>query len=178
MIALRLNAPVGAPTDAQARSRARKPKSPRSCARHSALVSQQRAIVPLEPRGGGPRSSRWPGTTAMFSPIARSRGSSVRAALLQPAAARGSRRAANRWTYVEDIARYFADQIRAFRPDRADHHRRLLRRRLDRVRARPPAHQLRHVGHQPHHVRRAVLHVLSPTAVDGGAGLVTTAADR
>ncbi|KRD11893.1 hypothetical protein ASE48_31905 [Mycobacterium sp. Root265] len=115
---LRLNAPVGALTDAHKRDLAqRKPEVIAFLREAQRVVSQQRAIVPLEPRG-----SRTPifavaghnGDVFAYRALARQLGAEQPFFGLQPP---GLEEGSEPLTYVEDIARYFADQIRAFRPD-------------------------------------------------------------
>lgn len=115
---LRLNAPVGALTDEHKRDLAqRKPEVIAFLREAQRVVSQQRAIVPLEP--GGSRTPIFAvaghnGDVFAYRALARELGAEQPFYGLQPP---GLEEGSEPLTCVEEIARYFADQIRAFRPD-------------------------------------------------------------
>ena len=100
-----------------------------------ALARQPRAIVPLQPRGarvpvfavGGHN-----GDVFCYRALARHLGGDQPFFGLQPPGVDGRGAPLTR---VEDLAAYFAAQIRAFRPEGPVRHRGVLRRRHDRVRA-------------------------------------------
>ena len=114
---LRLNAPVGVLTDERKRDLAqRKPEVIAFLREAQRLAAQQRAIVPLESAG-----TRKPifavaghnGDVFAYRALAQHLGPDQPFFGLQPP---GLEEGGEPLTRVEDIARYFAEQIRAFRP--------------------------------------------------------------
>jgi thioesterase domain-containing protein len=114
---LRLNAPVGVLTDEHKRDLAqRKPEVIAFLREAQRLAAQQRAIVPLESAG-----TRTPifavaghnGDVFAYRALAQHLGPDQPFFGLQPP---GLEEGSEPLTRVEDIARYFAEQIRAFRP--------------------------------------------------------------
>ena len=114
---LRLNAPAGVLTDDHKRDLAqRKPEVIAFLREAQRLASQQRAIVPLESAG-----TRTPifavaghnGDVFAYRALVQHLGPDQPFFGLQPA---GLEEGSEPLTRVEDMARYFAEQIRAFRP--------------------------------------------------------------
>jgi thioesterase domain-containing protein len=114
---LRLNAPVGVLTDEHKRNLAqRKPEVIAFLREAQRLGSQQRSIVPLEPAG-----TRTPifavaghnGDVFAYRALAHHLGPDQPFFGLQPP---GLEEGSEPLTRVEDVARYFAEQIRAFQP--------------------------------------------------------------
>ncbi|MCV7435326.1 thioesterase domain-containing protein [Mycolicibacterium bacteremicum] len=114
---LRLNAPVGALTDEHKRDLAtRKPEVIAFLREAQRLVSQQCAIVPLQP--DGPKTPIFAvaghnGDVFTYRALAQHLGTEQPFYGLQPP---GLEEGSEPLTTVEDIAGYFADQIRAFQP--------------------------------------------------------------
>jgi thioesterase domain-containing protein len=117
---LRLNAPAGALTDAQKRELSeRKPEIIAFLRDAERLSTQQRAIVPLG--GSGARTPIFAvaghnGDVFAYRALAQHLGSGQPFFGLQPP---GLEEGSEPLTSVEELARYFAVQIRAFRPDGA-----------------------------------------------------------
>jgi thioesterase domain-containing protein len=117
---LRLNAPAGALDDAQKRELSeRKTEIVAFLREAERLSSQQRAIVPLG--GSGERTPIFAvaghnGDVFAYRALAQHLGSEQPFFGLQPP---GLEEGSEPLTTVEDLARYFASQIRAFRPDGA-----------------------------------------------------------
>jgi thioesterase domain-containing protein len=115
---LRLNAPAGVLTDEHKRDLAqRKPEVIAFLREAQRLASQQRAIVPLE--AGGTRTPIFAvaghnGDVFAYRALAQHLGPDQPFFGLQPP---GLEEGSEPLPRVEDIARYFADQIRAFRPE-------------------------------------------------------------
>jgi NAD(P)-dependent dehydrogenase (short-subunit alcohol dehydrogenase family)/acyl carrier protein len=120
------------------------------------IAQQQGAIVPLQPRG-----SRTPifgvgghnGDVFCYRALAQHLGDDQPLYGLQPPGLDGDSAPLER---IEDLAAYFAAQIRAFRGGRPMHPRRLLRRRHDRLRARAAVAPRWNADRVPRSVRRAV----------------------
>ncbi|MBU6411540.1 MAG: thioesterase, partial [Verrucomicrobia bacterium] len=115
---LRCNAPTGALTpELRDEVRRRKDEILNFLRSAESLAQQQRAIVPLQPRGGAApifAVAGHNGDVFCFRAIAGHLGSDRPFFGLQPPGLDGSREPLGR---VEDLAAYFAAQIRAARPE-------------------------------------------------------------